>query len=289
MDVSNHALPVSVIIPTWRRVDQLLDTLKRLQTYGADIAEILVHVDAGDTETAPALAAQFPSVQILTAEVTQGPGGGRNRLLTACSHPIVVSLDDDSYPIDADFFAKIRAAFGDNPDAGVLAMSIIHDDEPMIARHEGQRDVADFVGCGCAYRRAVFEAIPGYVPLHPAYGMEEADVALQVMDRGWRIVECGTLRVRHATDRGHQTAPNIVAAHVRNTALLAFLRYPWQLAGYGAAQVLNRMVYSLRRGHVVGVLQGGAQIPATLWRHRRARHVVQSETILARRSLRRNT
>lgn len=277
---------LSVVIPTWRRVDRLLATLEALALCDPAPDEIIVHADANDTETAPAVAARFPEVRVLTAETRQGPGGARNRLLRESRHEIVVSLDDDSYPLDRDFFATVLRAFDTHPKAGVLAMTIIHDDEAEIPRQNTTRQVADFVGCGCAYRRSAFLETAGYLPLHPAYGMEEADVALQMLDRGWQIIELGDLRIRHATNRDHQTSRQIVAAHVRNTALLAFLRYPSGLALYGVAQVLNRARYSLGRRHVAGVLLGLAQIPATLWQHRAARSQVRAETVRARRALR---
>lgn len=278
---------ISVVIPTFRRSGRLLETLAHLRCCDPAPAEILVHVDAGDDETAPALRQHAPDVRLLASAAPQGPGGARNRLIGEARHEIVVSLDDDSYPLDGDFFAAVLAAFEAQSEAGVLAMSIIHDDEPMADRSEAVREVADFVGCGCAYRRAAFLETDGYLPLHPAYGMEEADLALQLIDRGWKIVHCPDLRIRHATDRAHQTAPAIVAAHVRNTALLAFLRYPLPLAPRGLAQFVNRIAYSTRRGHVGGVLKGIAQTPGTLLRHRAHRHAMQAETVRTIRRLRR--
>lgn len=278
--------PLTVVIPTWRRVDRLLGTLEELRLCDPQPAEIIVHADANDPETAPAVTAHFPDVRLLSAETRQGPGGARNRLLRESRHEIVVSLDDDSYPLDGDFFVAVLQAFDEHPKAGVLAMTIIHDDEPEVPRAPTHRPVADFVGCGCAYRRSAFLGTSGYLPLHPAYGMEEADVALQLLDRGWQILECRDLRIRHATNRDHQTSREIVAAHVRNTALLAFLRYPPRLALYGAAQVGNRVRYSMGRGHVAGAFLGVSQILATLWRHRAARAPVQAKTVQTRRALR---
>lgn len=277
---------ISVVIPTWRRTARLLDTLAVVQRCTPPPDEILVHVDAGDSTTAPALARDFPTVRVLSAATTQGPGGARNRLLAESRHPLVVSLDDDSFPVDPDFFATVQACFDRHPRAGVLAMSIVHDGEEMVPLRETDREVADFVGCGCAYRRVVFAQVPGYVPLHPAYGMEEADVALQIADLGWSIMLCGGLRVRHATDRGHQTSTAIVSAHVRNTALLAFLRYPPRLAPYGLAQVVNRMRYSIGRGHVRGAVLGALQAPGLCLSRRRHRKPVQAETVMRLRRLR---
>lgn len=277
---------LSVVIPTYKRTETLQATLQKIESCSPHPAEVVVHIDAGDRSTGPALSENFPQVVKITSEKTQGPGGARNKLLQQSTYEIVVSLDDDSYPIDKDFFTVVLDAFNAHPEAGVLAMSIIHDDEPLIDRHSTDMETADFIGCGCAYRKTVFQKTAGYLPLHPAYGMEEADVGLQIADQGWKIIQIGNLRVRHATNRNHQTSRKIVAAHVRNTALLAYLRYPFSLSLYGTAQVINRVRYSALRGHLLGAIVGLAQIPATLIRHKKNRAPVSYDTVIQRRALR---
>jgi len=278
-----RSVGLSVIIPTYRRPRNLLYTLREILRCDPAPREILVHVDSGDAETAGVVASVFPAVRLFTSSVKRGPGGARNRLVEECTNPLVVSLDDDSFPIDEDFFAAVERAFKAHPEAGVLAMAIIHDGEPVVPRGPDCRDVGDFVGCGCAYRREAFLQTSGYVPLAIAYGMEEADLALQLLDEGWSIVEVDDLRVRHATDRAHQSSRKIVAAHVSNTALLAFLRYPPRMVLYGIAQVANRVLYSVRRGHIVGALWGLLQIPSTILQNWSMRRPVSLPTIRARR------
>lgn len=278
---------VSVVIPTFRRSARLLETLRILETCDPPPGEVLVHIDAGDEETEHALRANAPYVRLRTAETMQGPGGSRNWLIGAAKYPIVVSLDDDSYPVDPDFFGSVLATFAAHPDAGVIAMQIVNDGEAMPPRQQTSQDVADFGGGGCAYRQSAFLSTSGYIPLHPAYGMEETDIALQIMDRGWRIVLCRDLRIRHASNRANQTHPEVVAAHVRNTALLAYLRYPVRLFPRGVGQLANRCLYSVRRGHLFGTLAGLAQTPGTLFRYRALRQPVAAKTVKAVRDLRR--
>lgn len=280
---------LSLVIPTFRRVGRLAETIQRVGTCVPGPAEVIVHVDAGDEETAPMLAELFPDVRVLISDVRLGPGGARNRLVAAARHDVVVSLDDDSYPIDGDFFATVTKAFEAHPQAGALAMVIVHEGEETPARGSGARTVADFVGCGCAYRRPAFLATSGYLPLHLAYGMEESDLALQLVDAGWEIVHRDDLRVRHVTNRSHQTASPVVAAHIQNTALVAFLRYPLRHASLGVAQFANRVLYSVRQGHFAGVLRGIGQTPTTLMRYRMHRRPVRADTVTALRTLRRRS
>jgi GT2 family glycosyltransferase len=165
-------------------------------------------------------------------------------------------------------------------------MNIIHDDDAMIERSSHSYEVADFVGCGCIYRRSAFLETNGYVPVQPAYGVEEADLALQLLDRGWSIVHDNNLRVRHATTRSHQASAAVTSAHISNVALLGFLRYPVSYWGYGVAQVANRVSWSLRNRRYSGIVSGILAIPGKIWRFRRFRRPVRPATLRKVRSLR---
>ena len=191
-------------------------------------AEIIVHIDAGDNETAPVLLTQFPQVKLLFANTRQGPGGGRNRLISNSSHEIIISLDDDSFPIDRDFFSCVHQVIVDHPKAGIIAMTVINDGDTIVQRDALCMQAADFQGCACAYRRSMFIKTTGYIPLHPAYGMEETDVALQFLDAGFGIVRDFNLRIRHAHDNSRGRERAVIAGHIANTALLVFLRYPFR-------------------------------------------------------------
>ncbi len=105
----------------------------------------------------------FPPLVVIEAARRVGPSGGRNRLLREATCPYVVSFDDDSYPIDPDFFDKVEQLFERHPSAGMLAAgAIVHDGEVVPDRRGTAAWVADFVGCGCAYRRAAFMETDGY-------------------------------------------------------------------------------------------------------------------------------
>src|SRR5690606_27675631 len=100
-------VPISVIIPTWRRTEELLNTLGKLSECTPLPGEILVHVDAADEVTLGSVRAQFPHVRIGQSLQTMGPGGGRTKLMNKAKNEVVVSFDDDSWPVDHDFFGRV--------------------------------------------------------------------------------------------------------------------------------------------------------------------------------------
>lgn len=262
------AFPISVIIPTWRRHEQLLATIGKLLALDPAPAEILVHVDANDSESVPAVRAAFPQVTVIQSDKQVGPGGGRNKLMGLAKHPIVASFDDDSYPLDSDFFRRVEWLFEQHPKAAVIACEIIHRNEPMVEAKSLLGRTAHFIGCGVVYRRDEFLATGGYVPLAVAYGMEEVDLAMRLHARGGELYHCPWLRVFHDTLLQHHGSPKINSAQIMNLALLAFLRYPAHLWPYGALQVANRVAWCLRARRFRGIGRGVARIPGHLWSHR---------------------
>lgn len=277
---------VSVIIPTWRRTDQLRLALNHLLACRPLPGEILIHVDAGDSVTPVMLAAEFSNrVSWITSLKNQGPGGGRNLLVPQASFPLIASFDDDSWPIDIDFFHIAQTLMQHNPQAAVLAGQVTLRDQPVLPPQGTITEVNCFENCASVFRKDAFLKTGKYLPLRYAYGMEEADVALQLMDAGWTILKAPQLRVYHDSELQHHASPEINAAHITNTALLAFLRYPVSYWPLGLAQVGNRIRYALSVGRRRGIMAGVLGIPRAIRTYAQARQPVKKETILRSRQL----
>ena len=271
--------PVTVFIPTYKRGFAVLSVLKKIQECDPRPAEIWVHVDLGDGELERELKRQFPSVEILSSTTRLGPGGGRHRCLQSCKTDFGVSFDDDSYPVDTDFFAQVQRLFIKHPEAAIFGASIWHRQEPEKARTEDVRRVPSYIGCGYAIRLAAYREVRGYISRPRAYGMEESDVSLQLFVAGWHIYEAGSLRVFHDTDRKHHDSPEITSGTITNVGLYAFLHYPAAGWGWGLAQLANTTVDSIRRGRMRGICSGFAHIPLDCYRNRQHRKPIPWHTL----------
>lgn len=279
--------PVSAIVTGYRRVDALLKTLRILTECKPAPAEILVHIDGGARDTAAAVQREFPDIHLLISDTNVGPGGGRNRLVAAAKSAVVCSFDDDSYPIDHDYFDRIQQVFSDYPDAWVVDARLFHLHQPIQPATATAAWAADFSGCSCAYRRTRYLQTGGYVPLPIAYGMEEVDFGLRVHALGGRVLRSGLLRILHHTDLSHHSDPAITSASIVNIALLAYLRYPLSMWIIGLAQCANRIQWLLRHGRRRGVWTGLAAIPAAIATHRRQRRPLSSRAVRSFLALRR--
>jgi len=272
-------IPVAVVIPTFNRGRKVISILERIQECDPKPAEMWVHIDLSDGDLERELNRRFPNVRILTSSSRLGCSGGRHRCFCACGTPYAVSFDDDSYPVDCDFFLRVERLFSEYPRAAVIGASIWH-------RHEAPRKIsgnlvrtASYIGCGHAVRLSAYREVRGLIPRAVGYGMEESDLSLQLFVVGWHIYESGELRVFHDTELAHHVSPEITAGAIANVGLYAFLHYPVMGWGVGLLQLANKVAYSLRMGRMRGICSGILGIPGDCYRYRQYRKPIPWRTV----------
>ncbi len=224
---------------------------------------------------------RFSNLIILKSEDHLGPGASRNRLLAKASNSIVASFDDDSYPIDLDYFDRIQFLFERFPKAAILEAEIYHLDQELKDDDFTARWVADFTGCGCAYRLDVFRRTTGYVRRVVPYGAEETDLALRIHAMGYGVLKSPWLRVQHNTRLEHHDNARITAGVVENHALVPFLRYPFHYWWLGAGQCFRQILWQARHGRTAGIITGIVRIPRLLWQHRKQRGIVSGKDLMS--------
>ncbi|HJT26439.1 MAG TPA: glycosyltransferase [Pyrinomonadaceae bacterium] len=278
---------ISAIVTVYDRIEQTLATLRVIQNCVPPPDEILVHVDANQVACENAVRDAFPSVRILRSEEQVGPGGGRNKLVAAAQYEFIASFDDDSYPIDSDYFARSRQVFEKFPEASLICAALYHAGESIGLDERRAHWTADFSGGACIFRRKAFLDAGGYVPLPVAYGMEEVDLAIRLHSQGGKILTTRWLRVFHNTDLQRHGDPRVTAGSIANLALLAYLRYPVSLWAIGAGQCANRLLWLLKHGRRRGIFKGVTMIPSHVWANHRYRLPVSSKVVRSYLALRR--
>ncbi len=287
---------VTAVIPTYKRLDQLLKTLEKILLCNPQPNEIIIHIDANDTQTEEGLKNHinnsnfnFQNIKIIKNPLHVGPGGGRNIAINQSSNPIIASFDDDSYPLDTDYFQQLINIFDSFPKAAVITAKIFHINETITPTELNAKWVSDFIGCGCAYRKEVFQQTSGYVNLPIAYGMEEVDLSLRLHDMGWSVLESYLLRVFHNTQLEHHQNPHITAASIANQILLTYLRYPIIFWWLGIGQCISRIFWLVKHGRTSGILTGLILIPKLVQKYHQERQPISSKSLLNYLYLRKNT
>lgn len=277
----SNIVPVCAILPTQLARRGILETLDRILACEPAPAEVRVHVNGGGRRAVSEeeIAARFPGVIVSRGDDNLGPGGARNLLVEASGYEYVAGFDDDSYPIDRDYFGRVAALFDAYPEAAVLWAAIFHRGEQVRPDTHGACWVWKYVGCGCAYRRSRFLAAGGHVVRWVAYTVEEPDLSLRLLESGERMLHSPWLRVRHDTTLEHHAEPKINAGALANVALAGWVRYPASALWQVPFQIANRCIFCARSGRWAGLWSGLWEIPGLLWRYRHERRPVSSRTL----------
>ncbi|MFM2169256.1 MAG: hypothetical protein RIS79_3627 [Verrucomicrobiota bacterium] len=251
-------------MPACLRVQALLKTLSIIQRCNPAPEEILVHADGGSSAILAAMTEHFPAVRVLVSDHLLGPGGARNRLIAAAQHELVANFDDDSFPDQPDYFARVLRLAREFPDAAMYSAASQDFEKAMPGPHA----IAVSSGCGCVFRKSWHAKTRGFVSLPIAYGMEETDISLQLHALGGVIVHAPDLHVKHDKSPPVEVSAHLNAAVIANMALLPYLRYPVLMWPAGFWQVLRRVMYVINSGWCHGVWTGIQMIPGHLVAHR---------------------
>lgn len=237
---------MSVIVPTYRRPEQLGICLEGLRAQSLAAREIVVVRRVTDDETAAFLRAS--SNDRLT-QVTVDEGGVITAMaegVHAATGDIIAFTDDDAVP-RRDWLERMRFHFNDPAVGGVGGRDVIHSSrQEMISRtrdvgkitswgkvignhHLGTgppRDVMVLKGTNMAFRRRAL-AVPAGLRGRGAQVHHEVATSLWARKHGWRLVYDPDLVVDHFPgprfDRDRRGRPEDQAIHDASYNLVACL------------------------------------------------------------------
>ncbi len=223
---------VSIVVATRNRRERILATVERLIALPGRPPVIVVD-NASSDRTQVAVESLFPDVALIRLPYNIGAYARNIGVALAATSYVAFSDDDSWWAQDALMIAG--AAFDQSPQLGLIAARILVGSQqrldPTCTRmavgpiEEGfpGHAIAGFVACGAVVRREAFLDAGGF---HPRYGTgaEERMLALDLLERGWRLAYVPEA-VCH-----HHPAPNgdrhgRVAMVVRNDLWTAWLRH----------------------------------------------------------------
>lgn len=194
-------MEVSFLIVTKHRANDLRLTLHKLQTLiNASIHEVLVFID-GCQET-EGLINNFDWVKWTISKKSIGASPARNVLYKEAIGTIFIGLDDDAHPISPDFIMSVENCFKQNTNLGIIAFQEVRglfaSDAEAIKHSKALKShyTGDFVGCGFAIRKKVYDATNGFPVWMDIYG-EESAVAIETLEAGYTILYQPEIKVNH--------------------------------------------------------------------------------------------
>jgi GT2 family glycosyltransferase len=242
---------ISVVVLTYNRSAQVLDTLARLNAL-PDRFHLIV-VDNGSTDGTPEhIAARFPGVTLISAQKNLG-AAGRNLGVASTATDYVAFCDDDMW-WHPESLSRAVELLDQTPRVGLLSARVLVDGageidatcrlmahSPLDPTGLPGPSLIGYLAGACVFRTPLFRQVGGYEPRF-FIGGEQTLVALDVLASGFAIVYAEELIVHHHPSplRDSGVRRRMLA---RNDAWVAWMRLSWReawRATWAAADVMRR-------------------------------------------------
>jgi len=227
---------ISIVILNYKRLSALQQSIEStlLQTYAN--REIIVVDNHSEEDVAGLVNGLDPAIKLIELPDNRGTCGGRNAGIREAQGEIVITLDNDVHFASPFELAKVVAKLVERPDIHVLAFQMCEAGSGEIrvrewchARHwkefgQTEFDTFYFVEGACAMRREVFEQAGTYYdPLF--IGCEGHDLAMRILDHGFRILYSPNIRVLHLMSAETRTSDRPYYFYTRNYVWIAAKDY----------------------------------------------------------------
>lgn len=223
-------MTVSVMITSRTRVADLRRTLERLGCLSPAADEILVTADGCTDGTADMVRQEFPHCRLWVNEPGQGSIPARDHMLRAATGELVLSLDDDSYPLEDDFLERMREAFERHPEVAVMTFPELRDGGFYLPANKSNQTPGHYVSAypngAAAMRRSDYLQTEGFPALF-VHAYEEPDYALQAYSHGWAVWFEPSLIVRHHFSPTNRNNLRTHHLNARNEMWSVWMRCPW--------------------------------------------------------------
>jgi GT2 family glycosyltransferase len=220
----------AVMITTRNRCEELHRTLSKLQELQPQPSEILICADGCTDNTREMVRSEFPHCTLIENEQARGSVFSRDRLLRLAKNEIVLSLDDDSYPIDHDFFARLKDLFAQYSQAAVISFPEIRDGDvfahPTKSPSSPAHLVSAYANCAAAMRQDVYLRSQGF-PIFFDHMYEEPDFAVQCYALGYQVWFWPAVRIRHHVSSAQRDEIGRHHLDARNELWSVLMRCPF--------------------------------------------------------------
>jgi GT2 family glycosyltransferase len=256
---------VTIAVLTYKRPDYLEGALASACRQSGDVREILVVDNAADKELQLWLGERFPGVRYLPMHYNGGCDG-RNLALRETTSEIVINIDDDVELVGTNCVNRVSQAFDDDPKLACLDFKILDPQyrvrqrdwcHPRPVTDASQQFESYFILEGeSALRREAALRVGSYSSKFFLYH-EGLDLALRLIDDGWRIIYTPEIAVVHHVAPDVRRASRFYYCSVRNGIWIAYQYLPFTSAVADVFEHVAKMTFfSVRAGQFGAHLKG---------------------------------
>jgi glycosyltransferase involved in cell wall biosynthesis len=179
---------ISVVIPTYKRPELLIDCLKSLckQSINKADFEVIVVSDGPDCETLLALLPWLKKKEIqlsyLQTPLKQGPAAARNMGWKNAKSPVIAFTDDDCLP-DSNWLSAILEHFNHEADLAISGKTYVPvSDHPTdFAWNMARLENAEFITANCACTKKVLIKAGGFDERFKLAWREDSDLHFKLL------------------------------------------------------------------------------------------------------------
>lgn len=285
---------ISIIIVTWNRKEDVLETLNEVYKQHYPRLEVIVVDNASEDDTIEVLTTYFPEVKLLSLEENLGPTGGRNAGIKIAQGDILFFLDSDS-SLGPDCLTLVAQKFVSDSSLGALACKITNAFTQTFAGAGwiySELDKADqdkeFLSfsvpeAGVPFRKdALDKAGPFWDFLF--FGREGEELSLRLWDKGIKILYYPKALIYHREVLAKGKQSRIKGGKreyydFRNTLYIYLTRYPvWLIAKLLPVKVAVVFVRSLKRNNLKHFFKALFDVLRQLPKLRSLRQPIRQET-----------
>jgi GT2 family glycosyltransferase len=200
-------MKASILIVSKNRKADLVKTLKilDLQINKSEV-EVLVYLD-GCNDNSTDLQNELTWVRWFGSSKSIGASAARHQIYPIAEAEILIGLDDDAHPLDKDFVNKVETLFNKYQNVGILAFEevkgVFMSDIEAFQESEKQKKEfisSEFIGCGFAIRKSVYNQTNGFPIWVDIYG-EESCLSIEVLSSGYNVLYSNEIKINHRVDR----------------------------------------------------------------------------------------
>jgi GT2 family glycosyltransferase len=232
---------VSVVIVTWNRRADLLETIQSVYEQCYPHFEIVVADNGSEDGTVAAVRQAYPAVRVVENGSNLGVSGGRNTGIRAAQGEIIFLLDSDA-SMGRETLTTVVETFQERPEVGVIACQVLNSHTDSVDLYAGRFFAESarinraseffsytFSDCGCAIRAAVFRRV-GLFWEALFFGREGEDFALRTWNSGYKVLYCPQAIVYHRLSPSKRIGGGEREYRdLRNALSIYLVRYPWWL------------------------------------------------------------
>lgn len=259
---------VSVIILYCKRRETIQETIESAVGQDYPHREIIVVDNHSQDDLSQVIERRGYAVSLIGLPQNLGACAGRNAGIRAARGDILVFLDDDVSFRSASDLRKTVEAFNQHPYIHVLAFQVCDPETGELRlrewchpRHwkefgESEFETHYFGEGACAFRREVFDVAGLYYEALFIAG-EGHDLAVRLLDHGFRIMYCPRVRVGHHAANEGRAADRQYYYLTRNFIWMAYKDYDFfNGLRFGLVKLLMMLYFTLRSGLYGPFLRG---------------------------------